>query len=137
MDILQFDGTPPTESHMTHFQQEDLLFFANLITCLASGTLVSPDSEDYSKAMSSIVSKYSEDLMALLQYLLRAQQLPHSISGAMQFVAPKLLGVVNVLHLQQDRLENELLRELENGRLFRLLSKLGVINERPELVCAI
>ena len=73
----------------------------------------------------------------LHRYLLRAQQLPHSISGAMQFVAPKLLGVVNVLHLQQDRLENELLRELENGRLFRLLSKLGVINERPELVCAI
>lgn len=31
-----------------------------------------------------------------------------------------------------DTLESELGRELENGRLVRLLSKLGFINERPE-----
>lgn len=31
-----------------------------------------------------------------------------------------------------DSLENELGKELENGRLVRLLSKLGFINERPE-----
>ena len=35
-------------------------------------------------------------------------------------------------HLQQDFLEEEMTKELENGRLFRLLAKLGVINERPE-----
>lgn len=28
-------------------------------------------------------------------------------------------------------MENELLRELENGRVVRLLTKLGFINERP------
>lgn len=31
-----------------------------------------------------------------------------------------------------DRLENELLSELENARLVRLLCKFGFINERPE-----
>lgn len=31
-----------------------------------------------------------------------------------------------------DNLENELSKEMENGRLFRLLVKLGSINERPE-----
>ena len=31
-----------------------------------------------------------------------------------------------------DRLEAELMSELENGRLVRLLCKLGFINERPE-----
>ena len=35
-----------------------------------------------------------------------------------------------------DRLENELLSELENARLARLLCKLGFINERPEWVAA-
>lgn len=30
-------------------------------------------------------------------------------------------------------LQNELSKEIENGRLFRLLSKLSTINERPEL----
>ncbi len=29
-------------------------------------------------------------------------------------------------------LENELSKEVENGRLFRIVSKLGMINERPE-----
>ncbi len=35
-------------------------------------------------------------------------------------------------HLHQDMLEEELIREMQNGRLFRLLAKLGVITERPE-----
>jgi PAB-dependent poly(A)-specific ribonuclease subunit 3 len=34
--------------------------------------------------------------------------------------------------LHNDLLENELTKEMENGRLFRLLTKLGVINERPQ-----
>lgn len=34
---------------------------------------------------------------------------------------------------QNDWLENELAKELENGRMFRLLSKLAFINERPHL----
>lgn len=33
-----------------------------------------------------------------------------------------------------DRLEHELLSELENARLVRLLCKFGFINERPEFV---
>lgn len=33
-----------------------------------------------------------------------------------------------------DTLESELSRELENGRLVRLLAKMGFINERPEYV---
>lgn len=32
----------------------------------------------------------------------------------------------------EDTIERELMRELENGRLVRLLCKFGFINERPE-----
>ena len=35
-----------------------------------------------------------------------------------------------------DRLENELMGELENARLFRLMCKFGFINERPECVAS-
>ena len=38
---------------------------------------------------------------------------------------------------QDDVVEAELCKELENGRLFRLLSKLGFINERPEYVACL
>lgn len=34
--------------------------------------------------------------------------------------------------LHRDWLETQLSKELENGRLFRLLAKLGTITERPE-----
>ena len=36
------------------------------------------------------------------------------------------------IHSQNDILESEMMREVENGRLVRLLSKFGFINERPE-----
>ena len=38
------------------------------------------------------------------------------------------------LYSAVDRLEAELMSELENGRLVRLLTKMGFINERPEYV---
>ncbi len=40
--------------------------------------------------------------------------------------------VTSAARSQGDILEAELSKELENGRLFRLLAKLGFINERPE-----
>ena len=36
------------------------------------------------------------------------------------------------VQLHRDWLEGELTKEVENGRLFRLLAKLGTITERPE-----
>lgn len=40
---------------------------------------------------------------------------------------------LDAAQLRSDVLENELSKELENGRLFKLLVKLGTINERPDL----
>lgn len=37
-----------------------------------------------------------------------------------------------LLFSYNDELESELARELENGRLVRLMTKMGFINERPE-----
>ena len=35
---------------------------------------------------------------------------------------------------RQDKIESELTKQIHNGRLFRLLAKLGFINERPKYV---
>lgn len=40
---------------------------------------------------------------------------------------------LDTAQVQLDILENELAKELENGRLFKLLVKLATVNERPEL----
>lgn len=36
------------------------------------------------------------------------------------------------VQLHRDWLEAELSKEVENGRLFRLLAKIGTVTERPE-----
>lgn len=41
---------------------------------------------------------------------------------------------LDALQTQCDKQEDELAKELENGRLYRMLVKLGCINERPEYV---
>jgi hypothetical protein len=41
------------------------------------------------------------------------------------------LQIENV-HLQNDEIMNELSKETENGRLVRILVKLGMMNERPD-----
>jgi PAB-dependent poly(A)-specific ribonuclease subunit 3 len=49
-----------------------------------------------------------------------------------QLVAPVALESVEAERAANDRLESELAKELENGRLLRLLVKLGFVNERPD-----
>ncbi len=47
-------------------------------------------------------------------------------------VGGRVYSSLETSQLQQDYLEGELSKELQNGRLFRLLAKLGTVNERPE-----
>ncbi|KAJ3325297.1 PAB-dependent poly(A)-specific ribonuclease subunit 3 [Blyttiomyces sp. JEL0837] len=47
-------------------------------------------------------------------------------------IGPRILHEINSAHHYNDLLESELTRETENGRIVRLLCKLGFINERPE-----
>lgn len=43
-----------------------------------------------------------------------------------------LVQYIHFIPSYTDVLEAELAKEVENGRLFRLVTKLGFINERPE-----
>jgi PAB-dependent poly(A)-specific ribonuclease subunit 3 len=47
------------------------------------------------------------------------------------------MHVDGFLHSTVDRLEAELMSELESGRLVRLLTKMGFINERPGWVISL
>jgi len=50
----------------------------------------------------------------------------------MEMIGGRLATEMNDSLLANDRLQSELLSELENARLVRLLCKFGFINERPE-----
>lgn len=50
----------------------------------------------------------------------------------MPMIGARYYTYLDSTQLQNDVLENELSKEMENGRLCRLLVKLATINERPE-----
>lgn len=78
---------------------------------------------------------YSQDFHTALLYLLSKPNPPRKNIDdflALPVVREKVFEELNGALLQGDSLEAELGRELENGRLVRLLTKFGFINERPE-----
>lgn len=50
----------------------------------------------------------------------------------MPMIGARFYTQLDNVQSRTDVLENEVSKEMENGRLFRLLVKLGTINERPE-----
>lgn len=65
------------------------------------------------------------------RYLLSPQQ-RKSITDLMPMIGARFYTQMDNLHSYIEVLEYELSKEIENGRLFRLMAKLGTINERPE-----
>lgn len=74
---------------------------------------------------------YSVELKNFIVFLLRQPTTVDEVA-ATPLIAARSLQEVEHLHAYTDGLEAELSKELENGRLFRLMVKLGFINERPE-----
>lgn len=57
-----------------------------------------------------------------------------TIEDVLALLGPHILADLNAAHDYNDLLESDMTKELENGRLVRLLTKFGFINERPECV---
>jgi len=129
-------------------QQEDLAYFGKLVFELCCGQVNAM--ANVQKALQMIDKNYSQDVKNVAMYLVK--QSPHkSIRQLLDTMgsrvllemretqkwgssAPLLMHVLTdpFLYSAVDRLEAELMSELENGRLVRLLTKMGFINERPE-----
>lgn len=57
-----------------------------------------------------------------------------NIQDVMPIIGARFFGQLEAIVQYSDTLEDYLTRELDNGRLFRLLGKLGSVVDRPELV---
>ncbi|KAI9274658.1 hypothetical protein BDA99DRAFT_498161 [Phascolomyces articulosus] len=126
LDVLQFDN-----EHNTALQQQaDLLAFGKLIVSLACN---SPQSIHSLPQSVELISRYySPDLKDVVLYLLSEPMATKTVDEVIRMIGPRILHEINSSQSYADGLESELRRELENGRLVRLLSKMGFINERPE-----
>ena len=55
-----------------------------------------------------------------------------SINDVMPLIGGRFFAQIEVLQVRNDLLENELSKELQNGRLFQLLAKISTIVNRTE-----
>ncbi|KAI8914902.1 hypothetical protein DFJ77DRAFT_463882 [Powellomyces hirtus] len=122
--------TPTSSSTTAHHQQEDLLHFGQLIVALACGSLSAV--HNLPKSIDHIIRHNSIDLKNVILYLLSKPSSYKTIDDVVTMIGPRILHEINSAHHYNDQLEGHLQRELENGRIVRLLAKLGTINERPE-----
>jgi PAB-dependent poly(A)-specific ribonuclease subunit 3 len=115
-----------------HYQQEDLTALGKLVLALACKSTVAVQRENITTAVDIISRSYTTDLRNLIMYLLSPQQ-RKSITDLMPMIGARFYTQMDNLHNYIEVLEYEVSKEIENGRLFRLMAKLGTINERPEL----
>lgn len=132
-DVLTYDSNQSSPlSMIPHYQQEDLISLGKVILALACNSVQAIQRQHLTSSIELVAQQYSSDLKNLILYLLTSQPRPRSVNDIMPLIGARFYTQLDAAQMYSDMLENELSKELHNGRLFRLVSKLGVINERPE-----
>ncbi|XP_023016315.1 poly(A) specific ribonuclease subunit PAN3 [Leptinotarsa decemlineata] len=133
MDVV-LQETNSTINHITlvqHYQQEDLSALGKLVLALACKSTMAVQRENISTALDIVGRSYTPDLRNLIMYLLSSQQ-RRSVTDLMPMIGARFYTQLDNLHNHIEVLDNELSKEIQNGRLFRIMSKLATINERPD-----
>ena len=125
-DLLRHD----LNDDLAQSQQEDLSAFGQVMLSLACNSL--SVGQNVAKAVEMVGKHYSPELRSAISFLLSKPAPSKNIRELTRMIAPQLLIESRYLSRYVDALEQELSKELENSRLFRLICKLGFINERPE-----
>ncbi|CAD7695423.1 unnamed protein product [Ostreobium quekettii] len=126
LDVL--DGERVQNEDLTVLQRRDLLGVGKLILSLATvGCEMGVGPLDHCGL------HYSVELVRLINSLMMASEGNHlsswqHLAGAL---SERSLAALDSANMHNDALLHELAKEVENGRLLRLLVKLGLINERP------
>ncbi|TFY83968.1 hypothetical protein EWM64_g28 [Hericium alpestre] len=116
----------PTSSIIALHQQEDLAMFGKLIFALCCSNVAAIN--NLNKALDVMSKTYSADVKNVALFCLSKPGM-HKL---FDMIGSRLLTEMDEMQNGIDSLEGELMYELENARLVRLLCKFGFINERPE-----
>ncbi|KAG0365280.1 PAB-dependent poly(A)-specific ribonuclease subunit 3 [Gamsiella multidivaricata] len=126
MDMLTFDSAP----NIAHLQQDDILNLGQLMMTLACKSLTA--THNIQKSIDYISQNYTQDMKNVILFLMSQPTPMKTIDQVITMLGSRVLQEINDVQNANDVLESDLSRELENGRLTRLLMKFGFINERPE-----
>ncbi|KAI0384532.1 hypothetical protein F5Y04DRAFT_293365 [Hypomontagnella monticulosa] len=129
LDVLHFE----VPRRIDELQQEDLLNLGRLILSIATNN-PPRNLTDLRLPLEQLSRTYSAELKERVSWLLSppsslsAKSAEHLVYDLAHHIDDTLVASFNA----QDEVTTHLGRELENGRLVRLMAKLGSINERPE-----
>jgi PAB-dependent poly(A)-specific ribonuclease subunit 3 len=124
LDILEFES----RKSMADLQQDDLVKLARLMLSLVNRALV--NSKNTEDAIVLLKQHYSIDFQRVIGALLSGKLTVTQICNN-PTVADRIHDELDTSMAATDALHSHLRNEYENGRLLRLLMKLGFINERP------
>jgi PAB-dependent poly(A)-specific ribonuclease subunit 3 len=125
-DVLSYDSR---HNNIEGYQQEDLIAFGKLVFSLCCHNA---SMNNLPKALEALSNAYSADLNKVAMFLISKPGPQKVINQLLDMFGTRLLTEMNEARTYADELEGELMGELENARLVRLLCKFGFINERPE-----
>lgn len=117
------------------YQRDDLMSVGRVILSLIMKTDIHEKS-DVDTCLGQLSSTYSPQLLDMLRYMLldeetdEMQSQSKNVATLCSRFADRFMDEMSHMHEQYDALESELSKELENGRLFRLLVKIQFVNER-------
>lgn len=128
LDVVHHD----TQRSLPELQQEDLQCFGKLILALGTNSLLSQ--QNMKVAIEQLGRIYSVEMRDTVSWLLTPAVAPavKTVDEFLCGISSHVVGSLDCALHEADSLTSELSRELENGRLARLLMKLGTINERQE-----
>lgn len=137
-DIVAHELEVQTRANYKDFYQQnqpdDLVAFGRLCLALATNPLTTAQRENLETSLEMVSRTYSEDLKNLLMSLLYKQpNVRRSVNDIMPLIGARFYVQLNLSYEALDNAQAELEREALNGKLFRLLVKLSMINDRPEL----
>lgn len=128
MDVVQ----PDALLHIADLQRQDLKNFGLLM--LSLGAHVPDASQNPAKAMDQFSRHYGPQLREAVIYLYSAMNTQDkSIDDFITLMASPMITSFDSALRMNDQLNSEFARETENARLFRLITKLDFINDRPEI----
>ncbi|CAI5444648.1 unnamed protein product [Caenorhabditis angaria] len=131
--IADVINSEPIHSSIHQYQQDDLQAFGCVLVALATGKPHGSRRDLLMASMNIISQNYSLDMKNLISCLLtNSTNNRKSINDIMPMIGARFYSYMENMQQRNDCLEAELCRELENGRLFRLLCKLNTVLERAE-----
>ncbi|GAC98517.1 PAB-dependent poly(A)-specific ribonuclease subunit [Pseudozyma hubeiensis SY62] len=141
-DVIAYNPDENGSDALKAQQSEDMVNLGALILSIGLNSVSATN--DIGSSLATFAGRYSAELKNVVAWLVGQKPAPNESTGEdAPEVTRNVSELVKVLASHSademdsalnytDLMENSLMKELENGRLVRLLCKFGFINERPE-----